>query len=470
MLFYFSILFFLYSLLFQKSRIRFLIFLETIILSFFFFSSVDPFIGMPIYIYFSIISILFSVSRIINGRNNKLIILGFFLSVGMLVQIFFLLLGLNNPKVLLLNQSNTDVFFDITSQLKTPVLDINVVKHFCFFLIFIVFLIANSDFFNPFDKKRMWSVIFKFYYLFIVFLIIQSILVNIIGVNQHDATAFIRIVFSLQEGVAEYSAFGIKSCQAWLQEPSAIIMIMPLFCYVYRRSTLTWKEFILLVLGVLVCFLSTSTTGIVISLVFFFLIFMKTILSKTYTTFVYRLLFGFLIISVLIVCALNFQSVFEKVIDFISLKTNYNSAGFRSRSLVLAVQAFVQSPILGIGIGTVYCHGMVIQVLANIGILGFCLSILFFLRSMKLQIKKKSLFLACVSLVIFCFSGLVQYFTSPYMIPVMIGLFDISILDDLLVVKKEAAVAKIRGYNGFVSPKLRKKEVLYEGERREPES
>lgn len=427
MLFYISIALFGYFFIFRRRSLRFFLFAFSVVLAFFFFASYDPVIKMPLYIYFCILSILFSLSNIGNGKHNRLIQIGLCLILCLFVQIVFLGLDFVDYQVLLINKSNTDIL-NVTSQLQSPQLDMNVIKHFVFFVIFILFLIANADYFNPVDKNRLWRLLILIYYVFFTILIFQSFVVNILGISQHNITLLLKSIFCLQGVIAEYSAFGIKSCQAWLQEPSGIIFVLPLLCYILRSPRLTGNHIALLFLTDVSCALSTSTTGIVVSLLFSFLIILKQIFVQKNTNLSLRIFFVIIFVLGALISLINFQSIFDKIIDFISFKQVANSAGYRSQSLMLAIQVFLHYPMLGVGIGTVYCHGMVIQVLANIGVLGFGFSFLLFIDSMRLKLHKENLLLLILNMLIFCAGGLLQEFTSPHMIPILLAVLDSSIL------------------------------------------
>lgn len=66
----------------------------------------------------------------------------------------------------------------------------------------------------------------------------------------------------------------------------------------------------------------------------------------------------------------------------------------------------------GVGIGTVYAHSMLVQVFANIGLIGFIITVMIHFDTCKFKLNLKNAFLLLMILIIYSGSSTLQEFTS----------------------------------------------------------
>ncbi len=394
-------------------KFRQYLFVLTIIVSFLFFSISDPLLGMPIYVYFCIFSILISIPKIIGEPiRPRLLSIIFLINIVMIVQIINLEIGIFNPKSLLINQSNTDLL-DLSGEFFVPKFDFNVLKHFVFFDIFLFFIYCNNDFIanNNLIKKslRILNIL-----IFILFVLIYTefAIANLINVNY-----LIKIynilglsTYNVWQGFLDYYVVS-----GWLPEPSSIIISFPFFLACAEKSyKKPFKYFLLFLFGAFAVFLTNSSTGIIM-VAFAWIYFLLNLLKKRKNKF-FLIYFIFTILGLYLIIRLGlFSSQIEKILQFAGIsQQEWGSSSFRINSIKYALYSFCQAPLFGVGIGTVYCHGMFFQVIANIGVLGLLLMII--LINVVFKGKHFSVFKVSALFILYCASGLVEEFTSPYLL------------------------------------------------------
>ena len=171
-------------LIFVKSTdvdsVRKKLFSFSIILSLFFFSSCDPIIGMPLYVYPMFLSVVLSL--IYHPKLKRyLIFILILLFVSMMIPLIRMGWGIGTERYLLIKDSIADVL-SLNDQLFIPTVDFTVIKHFIFMLVYAVFVIVNADIVkdNNYVKTLLDRLILLFKILFIG-IIIEWTIVNIFG-------------------------------------------------------------------------------------------------------------------------------------------------------------------------------------------------------------------------------------------------------------------------------------------------
>lgn len=364
-------------------------------------------------------SVVLSIPQIrkVDFHNLFLILI---LNGILLLQIFNIYLKINIMPSLLINESTTDVAsYDIYSQLFYPALNFTIFKHFAFFDMFLLFCLLNEDIFK---EKAFWNKMFsysKYLYLFLfIFIIIQSVTINTIGYEK-EISQIIQTVFSDRQTPVTYAVGNFKAAQAWLIEPSYIRCVLFLdliFIGEIRNGTAKSFDLILIILSAIAILLTTSSTGIGTFGLFVLILLASTFVTKARKK-VKTYIYGISIILVILIF-IGFPNLIvaslNKISTFISDDGTYGSAVYRMNSIKLSIDVIKFSPLIGLGIGTVYAHSMVFQTIGNIGILGFVVSIVIVLRSVK---QKNVYLLSCLFLlVIMMFTGLLEEFTSPYLL------------------------------------------------------
>ena len=372
---------------------------------------------MPIYVYFCLFSIvlgLFSNKKL--KFNSPFFWIWILLNLALLIQMGNLTLGIFNPKSLLLNKSNTDLL-DLSSQFFVPTVDFTVIKHFVFFNIYYLFLFVNLDLLkNKYLISKILTVNNKLIFLLFCLIYFEFIAANLINSNLLD---FFSIILRFDINAYWVGPYGLYVSEGWLNEPSTIVITFPYFLSLAEKTETFWKTIFLFLFGVIGVLMTGSTTGIImVGACTLYLIF--NLFKKRQWKYFAAILF--LIVIILIFFASVFSSQIEKLLQFLSFdSTEWGSGTFRANSIYYALISFSQSPLFGVGIGTVYCHGMVFQIISNLGILGL---LLFFLSYFVLFRKFKfSLFKIAISIFLFMASSLIQCFTSPYFLVVIFVCF-----------------------------------------------
>ena len=407
----------IYSFLVKRiAKAKEVLFLTTLILSFLFFNTADPFLGIPIYIYFALLSILINLFSLTRTKQfNKLAIVFLLLNIVMLVQICNLRIGIFNPVSLLINKSNTDTL-NIAQEMFVPTIDFTVIKHFVFFDIYLVFALFN---FELIKKPSILFKLKKLVYLTIIILFVTIYLEFFIAnfIN-YDYLDIIPKIIGFDDNVKRTGFFDFYVVHGWLSEPSSIIVTFPFFFVLAEKGLFNLKNLLLFIFGFIGVSMTGSTTGILMVFACFLYAYLRIILKGVKIQ---------IIISTCVILALGVVSVFLfkdqliKVISFLGFGESageFGSSTFRSESIVLAINSFAKAPLLGVGIGTVYCHSMVFQVLANIGLIGTFLSLYYH----KLLFKHYRFSISKLTIIFILFLGseMIQTFTSPYMLVVIV--------------------------------------------------
>lgn len=398
---------------YKSQQRRYILFIVTNIVSVFFFSSTDPFLGIPLYFYLMILS---EIAALLTKRHkitlkNKLNMYSILLIFSMVLQIVLLILNFRLKPILLLNKSNTDTI-DISKELYLPTFNFTVFKHFIFFVMYIIYILLNVDLIDSKMKKDMRSIIIKIFHILFICIISESIIVNFTGWNDR---AFMSFIFNVESNQKEnWKTFGISSVCFNFTERSEIGIIFIYFNYIICRGKIN-NEIKWIILAAIAVFCTGSSTGIVIVGIYAIIIFIQQ-------NIIYRnikcLLIDILFFVVAIFLVYKFGSIlFEKVNEFIAPKREWGSAYFRRVSINYAISDFIKKPMLGYGIGTLYAHGMLFQVLGNIGIVGVFLTFKLHFWALNIQKNNKmALFLLTIFLIISFSSFLLQNFTSPWLL------------------------------------------------------
>lgn len=352
---------------------RTLLFICTIVITIFLFSSKDPIIKLPLYIYPLLLSVLFSLKR---SFPKKLFMSFCILSLVLIIGICLLGIGIHNQGYLLLKQSNTDTWTDISQQLFIPTINFTVLKHFIFFFIYMLFILCNYDI--CIDKEVVDKTIsilnFSFHVLFIG-IIIEWLLVNVLKLSGEIDRSIMSYLFSIIDvnQTTDWLTWGSYSVAFCFTERSEIGVIIIYYLIQLKQKN---PSYFWILISFFTVYCTGSSTGLSCTVLF---ITIYTIIQFVeYNNVNLKWILFFIIILILIfILSKNNLELFSKVNAFISDNGGVGSASFRARSLDYAKIAITSSPLFGIGIGTIYCHSMLLQTIANIGILGFIATLFF---------------------------------------------------------------------------------------------
>lgn len=372
---------------------------------------------MPIYIYFCIFSILCSL--IANKKlnfNSSFFSIWILLNVIMLIQFLNLAVGIFNPSSLLLNHSTTDLL-DLTSEFFTPTVDFTVIKHFVFFNVYYLFLFANFDYIrNRYLISKILTINNKLIFVLFCLIYFEFFVSALMGPDILDSISlFLRFDLNLKW----VGPYGVYVVEGWLIEPSEIIITFPYFFCLAQKTDSFIKSFLLFAFGVGGVLMTGSTTGLMICGLCFLYMLYNCYKKKE------KIHFTLLLVILLLVAIFAVQllsSQINKLFQFLDFESNERgSATFRANSIYYAIISFSKAPLFGVGIGTVYCHGMIFQILSNLGIVG---TILFIISYMNLfKGFRVSYFKIGICFLLLTASSLIQSFTSPYFLIVLFACF-----------------------------------------------
>ena len=259
-------------------------------------------------------------------------------------------------------------------------------------------------------------MILKLIFLLFLLIILEFIISNVL--NLHSLALSLNFFLTLDDTSVDYINNNLNVGQGRLHEPSNLVVTFPYFSFYSENNNISVKSLLFLTIGGLAILISNSTTMIIIFGLVMIRFILNSIRRKNY-------LFALTLISFVCIFALLEQgyllSSLEKVQNFLEFDNAEWGSGFFRGSLKYAMISFMQAPIFGVGVGTVYCHGMVLQVLSNIGIFGIFGVILLYYSIFKGQ--KLSKFRVLFILFIYFASGLFQEFTSPYFLIVIFFCF-----------------------------------------------
>lgn len=386
----------------------------TIFYSVFFFSSKDPFIGIPLYFYIMLLSILTAClkKRSFNTYTKKSFLFVFLLLFEMLLQIINIKYNFNITPTLLINSSITDTI-NIKNELVYPEVNFTVIKHFIFFALYLFFVYFNINTFqSDFFSNNLLKTMKKGCHFIFIGSFIEFIVVNITNLN---TVPIMEFIFSFQSNTYyNWDGFlNTTSVSFCLVERSAYMDII-IFYYLIllkEKFVLNCKNMTMLFLSLFCIFFSSSSSTLFAGIIFFCLWLIKSIFESGDIR--VKLISLFTIFMTIIVVISNYNFLFSKIIDYYDGTVQWSSSFFRRQANNYGLEAFKFSPILGLGIGTNYSHSMLIQVLANIGILGLLLTLLFHLSLIKISFNIKNILIISLLIIIYTNSGLIQTFTSP---------------------------------------------------------
>lgn len=422
MLFPLVILLLLYWIIAKNKQFKENVFILTIILSIFFFSSSIPIINLPLYFLTMCISLIANLFNIRKKVSKKLITVFLLINCFLLLQIFNIILSVNVFNSLLINKSNTDIL-NLLTEMHTPVFDFTIIKHYIFYVLYLLFLIFNVDIIKTKMNKTVKITEITFRVLFIC-IIVEFIFVNVFdGFNDRQIMAFI---FNYEPNQLEnWLTFGVYSVALCFNERSSMAII--LFYVLIRLNKLKYgnnKAFIWDALSLLAAFCTGSTTaifiiGVYIIIVFFHLLFSRPLTPNTAIFLIAIVVFSMVILS-------NYSVYLDKILVFIYDSNEYGSASFRRNSINIAIDCIIKNPLIGLGIGTNYSHSALFQTLANIGFIGAIL----FIKIHKMIIPKNkvinfTLVIRVVfTLIVLSAAFMLQQITSPFSLMLIYLTFD----------------------------------------------
>lgn len=409
--------------LINRNGYREFIFILTVVVSLFFFDSKDPFIGIPLYMYIMVLSILLGLfcRRHYIKTDKKLFIVCILIVVAMMFQMIMLLFGINVQKALLLKQSTTDTL-DITSELLYPTVNFTVIKHFLFYIAYLMFLFFNADYLRNKNKlAKLLKCCVKIFKLLFVFLIVECVVTNFTGLLKDRNIITLIFNTSLNQTIKWTSYSGLYTSVAWFSEASNVRIVIIYYLIRITEKNYKFKSIIWDLVSFFAVFASGGSTALMISAIYVvYSVFYLIVVNR----YMYLKIIGtaFLIACVCVVSKYG-EVMFAKVNIFLSGAITWGSASARSQSIVYALNIIKYHPLFGLGIGTVYSHSGLFQALANIGIVGTSLlvyaHIILLKPSVSFIVIVKIIFVVGILFAAF----MIQEITSPFMCILMMTMF-----------------------------------------------
>lgn len=413
------LIFVFWILLNNKINKQMYLFITTLVVTMFFFDSKDPIVGMPLYFEVMLVSILYTLFT--KGFTRKLDPSIFLIATIciLVLQMINLSAGLNVVPTILLKVSSTDVL-DITSELKIPTLNFTVIKHFVFMVLYMIFALLNM---NLLKQKIIYIYIYKeftkFFKILFIGLIIESVIINLTGITSRAIMGFLFNT-DINMLVSWETFISLKAVSLWMCEPSGIGCVFVYYLMLFTRKEYSLKNLLWIIISFIAVLLTGSTTGLVMAILCGSILFIDMILSLKTTGLVRLSILLFAVCSLIFIFS-NSKTLFAKLNVFINDSASYGSGHFRKQSIEYGLAAFKFSPLIGLGIGTNYCHSGLVQMLSNIGILGTLLYVCFnFSLFPKHKIHFKSIIKIFVIAIYLYASSMIQVLTSPYFLILII--------------------------------------------------
>lgn len=389
----------------------------SIILSLFFFSSYDPMIGLPLYVYPMLLSVVLSLMYHPKLKRSLIFVL-VLLFVSMIIPLVRMEWELGTERYLLIKDSITDAF-SLNDQQFIPTVDFTVIKHFLFMLVYVIFAIVNADIVkdNNYIKALLDRLILFFKILFIG-IIVEWTVVNIFGgINDRS---LMGLIFSLKTNsqTENWFTWGSYSVALWFTERSNFNIIAIYYMIFLKKREIKSAEWLWLVISAIAIYCSGSSSCLAILAAY--------LLAQTLVVLIRRkkisqIVFMSLILAGCVVVVLsNFELFTNKLQIFLSNEKAWNSGYFRANSITYGIEAIKDHFLFGVGIGTVLAHSMLIQTLANIGFVGTFLMLWLHYRICPIKCNLVNILslIFIVGISYGCY--MIQNFTSPFLIIIFI--------------------------------------------------
>lgn len=401
----------------ELDLVRKKLFTFSVILSLFFFSSNDPILGLPLYIYPLIFSV--AISFLYRPRISKQLILGFvLLLLSLIIPLVRMELRMETSSYFLIRESTTDVL-NVNTQMHIPDVDIRVIKHFLFLAVYVLFIIVNEDLTKDsgFIKILLDEIIVLFKVLFIG-IIIEWIIVNAMG--GFNDRLLMGSIFSMKRTnqTTNWKTWGSYSVALWFPERSNFNIVAIYYMIYLKKREIKSAEWLWLVLSVFAIYCTGSSSCLAILAAY--------LLAEAFVVLVRNRKINQItvVLLILIGCTavlLNNMELFtNKLQIFLSGEESWSSGYFRANSISYGIKAIKDHLLFGVGIGTVLAHSMLVQTIANIGIVGTLLML--WLHWKICPIAKSFINTIIAAFIIGISYGcyMIQNFTSPFLITIFI--------------------------------------------------
>ncbi len=246
------------------------------------------------------------------------------------------------------------------------------------------------------ELLKIGVIIQKCSSIYLVLLVAEAILINFTSLQPR---AFLLDIFGHSSSTAiEYkSVFGLKSPMGLAREPSnlAITCLISFTVNIYVHSRIK-KGKVLAYNYLLVMILSGSMSAVMYAFACLLLIYLNlNRKAKRIVAFVVPAIVVFFILISYRLFEPRFSVLFREIGMFgsgIASLSRNNSTITRMYSIYNNLYYFIRNPILGTGLGTMYCYSTIVTMLSNLGMAGAMLFFTFYKRCVERKtgsIKRK---------------------------------------------------------------------------------
>lgn len=392
------------------------LFCMALLLNVFFFSSYDYIFKIQLYVFPMLLSIAFSFFQKIAVKKKNLILF-FSIAVYLLIPIIYLMI-VEIDDMFLLIQKSTSSTMDIYTQLHKPEFDINVVKHYVYFVLYLFFLVCNADLIS--DKYFCDDLLKKFLFLFkLLFLciIFEWAIVNIGHFNDREIMQKIFSIgnLNMKTNWHSWGSYNVALCFTERSEMSITIFF---YFLMLKEKSFSKSDYMWIFMSIFAIYCTGSSTALLCLTLF--------VLSE----FVILMLYGgnvkqvtfimFVSIIGISIIYFNKEIFLSKIVDFITFTDDAGSAHYRMQSILIGLRAVLEYPFFGVGIGTVYVNSMLVETLANIGLIGVILTLKMHYSICRFTNNLKNMLIILSFFVLSIGAFMVQNFTSPMIIVLFI--------------------------------------------------
>lgn len=359
------------------------------------------------------------------------IILVFAIALGEL----HLIIANNMPDVIPYFIRMDDVYRGNMSVIRAQFSTYNII-HFWYFIVFMIIVLLNFSRFTEVQQRSLFlKDVEKLFICVLTFWTMEWFSNNFVSPTLWRNMVF--QVFGVEKINTVYyqtNRFGFWGFSGFYSEQSYISIMFIFYAIYYIKKELLGKEWIVLIWSSILLVLNGSTTGLAL-LPFVVIIFVKNVFKSS----TQKKVFSRVFLSIVVILGVSLFTILQdnlvrSIINTTLLKisayfsggfftnTTQTSAAIRQYGNTIAYNAFINSPILGVGIGTTRGYGILTGALACMGITGIIAYVLFIKESFKFNFSREINLLCIITLLYFSMILSVWYLYYPTVIPLYAAL------------------------------------------------
>lgn len=319
--------------------------------------------------FFLLFSFVFGDKKLPDKRT---LLLGLSFLVFISLGIVFVALGLSSIEVLPLGSDIDQIV--VSGGGVINVLSMRTLKFFILSFLMVIYCWRASILVKDFTTRfQTCSFLYKAFLIVFFFIISEFLITNFAGV---DVRIFYSSFFGTSDNslVSKYKIGSFYSAFGFWTEPSGVSKSILFFFLVAYKGIQRWKDLFYFLVAVLAVLLCRSTTAyLLLAACVAFLLLLSFFQTGKFQKLFF--LIPFLLLGIIILLPKLMQNDYVlynlgKIIDFFKNQQGQGSGYIRSSVILFNINVFLQRPLLGAGIASCDCHGILFGLLSNIGILG----------------------------------------------------------------------------------------------------